>query len=154
MHTRSDGGLARLLLTVLVLVWAIAAVVAAANGASPAARKGVTASQAAPPAAATAPSLAGSVAAQDATVAKGMQVYADQKCSLCHSIAGKGNTKGALDGVGSKLKVDDIRAWMVNPAEMTQQTKADRKPAMRAYPNLPKDDLDALVAYMFSLKKK
>lgn len=98
--------------------------------------------------------LAGSAAAQDATVAKGMQVYADQKCLVCHAIAGKGNAKGPLDDVGSKLKVDDIRAWMVNPAEMTQKTKADRKPAMRAYPNLSKDDLDALVAYMVSLKKK
>lgn len=37
---------------------------------------------------------------------------------------------------------------------MTKKTTAERKPAMRAYPNLPKEDLDALVAYMASLKKK
>jgi hypothetical protein len=37
---------------------------------------------------------------------------------------------------------------------MTKKTKAERKPPMRAYPNLPKADLDALVAYMSSLKKK
>ena len=36
-------------------------------------------------------------------VDRGMQVYAAQKCSVCHSIAGKGNKKGALDDVGSKL---------------------------------------------------
>jgi hypothetical protein len=29
-----------------------------------------------------------------------------------------------------------------------------RKPPMRAYPSLPKEDLDAIVAYMLSLKKK
>jgi hypothetical protein len=37
---------------------------------------------------------------------------------------------------------------------MTEKTKAERKPPMRAYPNLPAEDVDALVAYMLSLKKK
>ena len=92
--------------------------------------------------------------AQDkAQIERGMKAYADQKCSICHSIAGKGNAKGVLDDVGSKLMPDAIRAWLVNPAEMTKKTKADRKPPMRAYPNLSKEDVDALVAYMASLKK-
>jgi mono/diheme cytochrome c family protein len=93
--------------------------------------------------------------AQDAKqVAHGQTVYAAQKCSICHSIDGKGQVKGPLDGVGSKLSVDEIREWIVNPAEMTKKTKAERKPPMRAYPKLAKEDLDALVAYMASLKKK
>jgi len=93
--------------------------------------------------------------AQDkAQIERGMKVYTDQKCAVCHSIAGKGNAKGALDDVGSRLTADEIRAWMVNPAEMTKKTKAERKPPMRAYPNLAKADLDAIVAYMGSLKKK
>ena len=89
-----------------------------------------------------------------AQVEKGQQVYAAQKCSVCHSVDGKGNAKGPLEGVGSNLSADEIRQWIVNPAEMTKKTKAERKPPMRAYPNLPKEDLDALVAYMASLKKK
>jgi mono/diheme cytochrome c family protein len=77
--------------------------------------------------------------AQDAKqIERGMKVYADQKCSVCHSIAGKGNPKGPLDDVGSRLSADEIRQWMVNPAEMTKKTKAERKPPMRAYPNLSK----------------
>ena len=92
--------------------------------------------------------------AQDAaSIQRGTKVYADQKCSACHSIAGKGNAKGVLDDVGSRLTAEEIRMWMVNPAEMTKKTKAERKPPMRAYPNLPKEDLDGLVAYMLSLKK-
>ena len=79
---------------------------------------------------------------------------ADQKCAVCHSIAGKGNAKGALDDVGSRLTCRRDPAWIVNPAEMTKKTKAERKPPMRAYPNLAKEDLDAVVAYMLSLKKK
>jgi mono/diheme cytochrome c family protein len=90
----------------------------------------------------------------NAPIERGMKVYTDQKCAVCHSIAGKGNAKGALDDVGSRLTPDEIRAWLVNPAEMTKKTKAERKPPMRAYPNLAKEDVDALVAYMLSLKKK
>ena len=38
---------------------------------------------------------------------------------------------------------------------MTAKNKAERKPPMPAkYAALPKDDLDALVAYLSSLKKK
>jgi cytochrome c5 len=98
---------------------------------------------------------AGVAYAQDAKqTERGTKVYAEQKCSMCHSVAGKGNPKGALDDVGSRLTADDIRQWMVNPAEMTKKTKAERKPPMKAYSNLSKEDLDALVAYMLSLKKK
>jgi mono/diheme cytochrome c family protein len=92
-------------------------------------------------------------AAQDAKVAKGQQVFADQKCSLCHSIAGKGNAKGALDGVGAKLSADEIRSWITDAKGMTGKTKATRKPEMKLY-TLPKDDVDALVAYLQTLKGK
>lgn len=93
--------------------------------------------------------------AQDkALVDKGMNIYAAQKCSLCHAIAGKGNAKGLLDGVALKLKPTEIREWLTDPKGMTVKTKADRKPPMKAYPNLAKDDVDALVAYMLTLNKK
>jgi mono/diheme cytochrome c family protein len=98
--------------------------------------------------------IASLVSAQDAKVERGMKVYAEQKCSMCHAIGGKGNAKGALDGVGSKLSAAEIKEWIVNPKTMTEKTKAERKPPMRAYPNLPAEDVDALVAYMLSLKKK
>jgi mono/diheme cytochrome c family protein len=97
--------------------------------------------------------FAGQASAQDAA-AKGAKVYADQKCSMCHSIAGKGSAKGPLDDVGSKLKAEEIRQWITDPVAMTAKAKATRKPPMPAkYASLPKDDLDALVAYLSSLKK-
>ena len=96
--------------------------------------------------------LAATAAAQDAKVAKGQKIFADQKCSLCHSVGDKGNKKGPLDGVGAKLKSDDIREWIVDAKGMTAKTKATRKPDMKAYA-LPKDDVDALVAYLATLKK-
>ena len=99
--------------------------------------------------------FAGTAAAQDAaTVEEGKQVYAAQKCQVCHSVAGVGNKRGALDDVGVRLKAEEIRQWIVAAPEMTAKVKAERKPVMKAYPNLPKDELDALVMYLASLKTK
>jgi mono/diheme cytochrome c family protein len=94
-------------------------------------------------------------AGQDAAVVKkGEAVYAAQKCQICHSVAGKGSKANPLDGVGAKLSAADIREWIVNPVEMTKTTKSTKKPPMPAkYSSLPAADLDALVAYMQSLKK-
>ena len=90
--------------------------------------------------------------AQDA-VEKGKAVYAAQKCSVCHAIAGVGNKNNPLDGVGKKLSSADIHAWIVTPKEMTTKTSSTKKPPMTdRYAKLPAADLDALVAYMVSLK--
>lgn len=90
--------------------------------------------------------------ADAAAVQKGQQVYAAQHCSMCHSIAGKGNPKGSLDGVGSKWTADEIREWIVNWKEMAAKHKVTRKPPMPDFSKLPKGDVDALVAYIQSLK--
>ena len=95
--------------------------------------------------------IAASAAADDAKN-KGEKVFADQKCSLCHSIGDKGNKKGPLDGVGAKLSVAEIREWITDAKGMTAKAKATRKPEMKAY-SLAKDDVDALVAYLSTLKK-
>ena len=96
--------------------------------------------------------IAASASAQDAK-AKGEKVFVEQKCSLCHQVAGKGNAKGVLDEVGSTLSAAEIREWITDSKGMTAKTKATRKPEMKAY-TLAKDDVDALVAYLSSLKKK
>ena len=91
-------------------------------------------------------------AGQDAAqVKKGEGVYTAQKCSMCHSVAGKGNKLSALDGVGKKLSADEIRQWITDAPAMTAKTKATRKPPMKAY-TVPKDELDGLVAYLRSLQ--
>ena len=81
--------------------------------------------------------------AQTAAAERGMKVYAESKCSMCHAVAGKGNAKGVLDDVGAKLSADEIRQWLVDPAAMTAKAHAERKPPMKSYASLPKGDLDA-----------
>ena len=96
-------------------------------------------------------SSAGIANAQDAK--KGQEVYTAQKCSMCHGIAGKGNKANPLDGVGTKLTAADIKAWIVTPVEAAAKAKSTKKPPMPAkYGKLPAADIDALVAYMQSLK--
>jgi hypothetical protein len=36
---------------------------------------------------------------------------------------------------------------------MTKKTKSTKKPVMKNYAKLPKEDVDGLVAYMMTLKK-
>ena len=89
--------------------------------------------------------------AQDA--AKGEQVYAAQKCSMCHQVAGKGNKLSPLDGVGKKLTAEQIKEWIVTPDVAATKAKSTKKPLMpKTYAKLPPADVDALVAYMQSLK--
>lgn len=92
--------------------------------------------------------------AQGAAVERGMKVFGEAKCSMCHSVAGKGNAKGVLDAIGAKLTADEIRQWLVDPQAMRDKTHAERKPLMKSYASLPKQDLDALVAYLQTLKAK
>jgi mono/diheme cytochrome c family protein len=95
---------------------------------------------------------AGPALGQDAKAEQGMKVFAAQKCTMCHSIAGKGNKKGPLDEVGSKLTAAEIREWIVDPEGMQAKTKTTRKPPMKKKP-MPAGDVDALVALLTGLKK-
>lgn len=97
--------------------------------------------------------LSTNAAAQDGQVTLGEKVFATQKCVMCHSIGDKGNKKGPLDGVASKLTAEEIHSWIVDAKGMTAKTKATRKPVMKDY-KLPKEESDALVVYLQTLKKK
>lgn len=97
--------------------------------------------------------LTGIASAQDAVQnERGAELLAAQRCLACHALAGKGNKNGPLDDVGARLSADEIREWIVNGAEMMIKTKAQRKPAMPSYLKLEKDDLDVLVAYLYTQK--
>ncbi len=91
--------------------------------------------------------------AQDAAQVKhGEEVFTAQHCSMCHSVAGKGNKSGALDGIGTKLTAEEIEQWLKDPTTMKAKDPQARTLPMKSYANLPKADFDALVAYLKSLK--
>ena len=76
---------------------------------------------------------------------QGKEVYALQKCSLCHSIAGSGGGV-TLDGVGARYKPDDFKKRIRSPKEVNADSE------MKAYPNLPEKDINNLAAYVQTLK--
>lgn len=86
-----------------------------------------------------------------AKVEQGAALFASQKCTMCHSIAGKGNPKGPLDAVASTHKADEIRQWILDPEGMRAKANATRTPAMKPI-KLSVDQVDALVAYLGTLK--
>ena len=95
-----------------------------------------------------------SAGAQDTKqIEAGKKVYEAQKCATCHMIAGKGNKMYPLDKVGAKLSAADIKSWITHPADM--EKKLPKPPTLKMSSkkfDLKDPDLDALVAYMQSLK--
>ena len=87
-------------------------------------------------------------------VKKGAQVYAAQKCQTCHSIAGKGRQ----DEPARRRRKEAQRRrhhgpWIVDPVAMAKKAGSTKKPPMpNKYGKLPAADIDALVAYMGTLK--
>lgn len=109
----------------------------------------------------TVPSLMASVfllawalpaSAQGAGVAKGEQLFAAQKCSICHAVAGKGNAKHPLDGAGARLSADMVKLWLTDPKAAEAKAGKKAMPPMKSFASLPAADIDALVAYVLSLK--
>lgn len=87
-----------------------------------------------------------------ALVEKGRALYAENRCATCHSVARKGNPLDPQDEVGARLTAAELRQWIVDPRAMARKTKAARKPPMPVFEALKPADVDALVAYLSSLR--
>lgn len=95
---------------------------------------------------------AGAATSPGADHDRGRSVFAKQSCSTCHSIAGAGNPRSPLDGVGARWEPAELRAWITGTgiaADLLPPAIAKRK---QRYQSIPEDDLKALIAYLSSLK--
>jgi mono/diheme cytochrome c family protein len=88
-------------------------------------------------------------AAQDS--AAGQKVFTDSKCSMCHSVAGVGNKKFPLDGVGKK-GAEHIKMWLTDSKAAAEKEGKKLAMPMKSYKTLPPADFAALTAYLVSLK--
>jgi mono/diheme cytochrome c family protein len=97
------------------------------------------------------PGLGTVLSAADATpVEKGKAVFDGAKpaCKVCHN-----EKKNALDNYGAKGSADDVKAWLRTPKAMLDKAgKKGPKPAFGP-DKISDTDLDALAAYLMSLKK-
>ena len=89
-------------------------------------------------------------------VAAGRRVYDARKCATCHMIAGRGNIRFSLDGVGARLTGAELRRWLTDTAAM--ERAMPKQPAVRMSEwlktrrKITDADVTALVAYLSSLK--
>ncbi len=88
----------------------------------------------------------------------GKAAYATFKCGTCHAIGGAGGKMASsLDGIATKLKADEIKKWLTEPAAM--EAKLEKKPKMLMSAStafktkaLKPADIDNIAAYMATLK--
>jgi mono/diheme cytochrome c family protein len=100
--------------------------------------------------------LTGTLSAQgaDPNIAAGRKLFSSKNCTKCHMAEGKGNKKLRMDGPSAavaKLSADQIRLWILSPAEMT--AKLDHKPVNPMKKTAMSDaEVNAMVAYMLHLR--
>jgi len=81
----------------------------------------------------------------------GRHIYMQQSCGLCHSIAGQGNPRNPLDGVGTKRNASELRNFITGADTLQGLLTTSIRKMKQRYRELSADDLDALVIYMQSL---
>lgn len=82
----------------------------------------------------------------------GRQVYKQRACARCHSIAGKGNPRKPLDGVGARRSAEQLRDRIIGADALQRELPERAFKLKQAHRELPGDDLDALVIYLQSLR--
>ncbi len=102
---------------------------------------------AAMPSAAPAPAEPRAAPGSPRLIQVGQQVYVELACARCHSIAGRGGSRGSLDGVGARLSEAEIRAWITPPAKASKPFQA-----RHADLGLTPAQREALAAYLLSLR--
>ena len=83
---------------------------------------------------------------------KGKEVFAAQKCNVCHKVNGAGGPIGPdLSAIGTKRDAAWLTKYVQNPVPLDPKNP----PKMKMQPTTAKGkDLDDLVAYLLTLKKK
>lgn len=81
----------------------------------------------------------------------GSQIYQQQGCARCHAIAGAGNRRYPLDGVGTRRTVAELHDWIVGAEAVRGGLSANVAELKQGYRGLSASDRDALVSYLQSL---
>ncbi|MBE5315451.1 MAG: cytochrome c [Xanthomonadales bacterium] len=87
-----------------------------------------------------------------ARLARGRAVLEANDCLMCHSIAGEGSPRSPLDGVGSRLSETEILHFAIADESVQDDLSPRAIKAKRDYAELPQEDLQAMTAYLASLK--
>lgn len=83
---------------------------------------------------------------------RGRAIYAAATCAACHAIAGQGNPRNPLDGVGARLSPERIRQFTIGAPEVAAELPPGPMAAKQRYAQMPAADLEALVAYLVTMR--
>jgi cbb3-type cytochrome oxidase cytochrome c subunit len=103
---------------------------------------------------ASAPALAEAerkTAAAKPAAGAGRAAYERHGCARCHAIAGQGNPRNPLDGVGGRLTPAQIRDWTVAAPAVAARLPAPVAALKQRYAAMPEDELRSLVDYLSGL---
>ncbi|MCG6116672.1 MAG: cytochrome c [Aquimonas sp.] len=95
---------------------------------------------------------AAAAASGDAQLQRGRAVFEANDCQRCHSVDGQGSPRSPLDGVGARLSAEELLHFSVADESVQDDLAPRAIAAKRPYAELPTADLEALVAYLGSLK--
>lgn len=82
----------------------------------------------------------------------GRAVFAAQDCARCHAVAGQGNPRSPLDGVGGRLGRAQLRDWVLGAEPVRDDLSRRALEAKAAYAALPPAELEALLDYLQTLR--
>lgn len=89
------------------------------------------------------------------TVARGAEVYSTLGCGGCHgSDLGGSSAAPALDGLDAHWQAPDLVGYLRDPASVRAerprlQYRSEKHPlVMPGYPDVPREDLEALAGYL------
>ncbi|NOQ90109.1 MAG: c-type cytochrome [Gammaproteobacteria bacterium] len=82
----------------------------------------------------------------------GKEVYKQQSCARCHSIAGKGNPRNPLDGIGDVYTAEELRDWITAGDTLRDELPEYLFKLKQRFRKLTDDEIDSLITYMQSLR--
>ena len=85
-------------------------------------------------------------------IEQGRKVFTEQRCTACHSVAGEGNPRSPLDGVGALLTADELKMWTLGTGDAAESLSVATQRRKQRYRSMSEADLNALVAYLQTLK--
>jgi len=91
-----------------------------------------------------------SVSAADSIA--GRAVYVANSCASCHAVAGDGNPRYPLDGVGARRTAAELRAWTVGAEVLADSLPPSAFRAKQGYQRIGAEDMAALVQYLSALR--
>lgn len=102
---------------------------------------------------AAAPAVVSPPSTRSADSIRGRVVFDSVGCARCHSAGGVGSPRYPLDGVGARRSEPELRAWILGADALADSLPPSALRTKQSYRAMKAADLDALVAFLKSLKR-